>query len=170
MHAPTIARPAALLLRLAATLAANDVNEAKHPVVEEVHPVHAQHEIAAGLEEAVGNELPVRGRRAAVEELHGAARQQPSGLRPHAVVRMGVGRLLFRDEDDVVAAVGHDVTRVGVEGREVAEQLRRIGNGGGIGTGADLLADAVTRGVGVDLANREPVAAAVDLKRDLAAF
>src|ERR1051325_3772187 len=81
----------AVVVVLLVVIAADDVDETEHPVVHLMRPVHADDEIAPGLEELVGDQLAVRdqdiarrvfltgGNRPAVEELPPAHRDHAAG-------------------------------------------------------------------------------------------
>src|SRR6266550_622460 len=49
-----------VILVVIVAVAAHDIDETEHPVVHRMRPVHADDEIAAGLEELVGHQLAIR--------------------------------------------------------------------------------------------------------------
>src|SRR3954470_876427 len=156
-------------------VAADDVDEPEHPVVEEVRAVHADDQVAAGLEEPIGDQRAVRGlaRRgdgASVDELLAAHRHEASGRRPHAVQRMRVrvGGIRVRHDDDVTVAVLDHVQCIRIRRAQVARVIVRIGNMLRIVTGAEELAEIVAGRVLADPVERRRVAAAVYLEGNLA--
>src|SRR6188508_2394134 len=60
------------------------VHKPEHPVVQEVDAIHAMNQVAAGLQESIGNQLTARRTRAgwiggaAIEKLNTASRHQPA--------------------------------------------------------------------------------------------
>src|SRR4029434_5774904 len=56
-QAPPLAEAEPVMVARRSRLLADDVDESKHPVVEEVTAIHADHKVATGFEELVGHEL-----------------------------------------------------------------------------------------------------------------
>ena len=65
-----------------------NVDETKHPVVEEVHPIHANDQVPTGLEESVCNAVGSRAGRdsSSIEELLATSRCQAARSEPHSII------------------------------------------------------------------------------------
>ena len=151
-----------------------NVDETKHPIVEEMRPIHANDQVPTGLEETIRNQLAV-GRRpgrdcSSIKELLATSRCQATRFEPHSIIGVRVSYVRIYSNDDVTMTIHHIVYRINVRNAKIADVESRVGDGAGILACTEELSNLVPSCVLADFVNCKCVPATVYLKSHLASF
>lgn len=136
---------------------AHDIDEAKHPVIDEMPAIDAGHQIAAGFFKAV-LQLGARRRSGGAGEKGTAASVQQSALR---VVDAAFRWIGARVNNHIAFAVSNLITGIGSQVGGVANTCATL---------AKISFNVLPGGVSADRINRQPMPAAVHQESDGTAF